>query len=248
MRKEKVRVAPQIDGSLLVACLRQYSNIFESTSKLAKTLWGPVDNNNFMDKYKCPTCGELIKAKRLGSAIHDHYVREIGEVFLKKGCLVIQEGTIPSIPANWYDSCIERIKKVEYIARNWKNVVKKWREPDLIILKDNTLTKVIEVLGTAEDYRILAAKVAKINKFLKPPETIVFNAINYVDQFLDEKRQKKLEKILGFRPSTYKDVDLYYQQILQKECGLKFTIWSEENLLKIIESHQNAQRNNDRKC
>lgn len=182
-----------------------------------------------MDRYICPVCGKQIRGKQLGSAVHNHYLRQIGKKFLDKGFLVIQEGKILSIPENWYDERFENIK-VAYKARDWKNVIRKWREPDLIVLDVDKMTKVIEVLGTAEDYRILAAKIEKINRFLMPPETIVFNAVNYVDRFLDEPRRKKLAEILGFQPCSYREVDQYYHQILEEEYGLKFTLWSEEDL------------------
>jgi hypothetical protein len=156
-------------------------------------------------------------------------VVEIGKRFADKGCLVIQEGAIPAIPEDWYEPWIEEIP-VEYRSRAWRDVVRKWREPDLIILKDGSLAKVIEVLGTAEDYRILAAKVAKINMHFAPPETIVFNPVRYVDRFLNRGRRLMLRDLLGFQPNSYKEVDEYYHQKLEREHGLRFTLWSEDNL------------------
>jgi hypothetical protein len=183
-------------------------------------------------KYICPICGEEVRSKRLGLAVHNHYTKEIGNKFAEKGCLVVREGKVLSIPEDWYNPILENIKVV-FKARNWKNVVKTWREPDLVIFEDNKLTKVIEILGTAEDYRILAAKVMKINRFLTPQQTIVFNAINYVDRFLNAERKRKLAKIIGFHPTTYKQVDEWYQNRFEKEYGLKFMLWTEEDLKRI---------------
>lgn len=88
-----------------------------------------------MAKYRCPVCGEEIQSEKLGFAVHNHYVKEIGKKFLDKGCVVIQEGTIPSMPEDWYDTNLNKIE-VEFRARNWENVVRKWKEPDLIVLED----------------------------------------------------------------------------------------------------------------
>ena len=183
----------------------------------------------YTEKYKCPSCGEEIRSERLGFAVHNHYVKEIAEKFLHKGCLVIQEATIPSIPEDWYDPNLEKIPQA-FVSRNWRNVIRKWKEPDLIVLKYDRMISVIEVLGTAEDYRILAAKVVKINRFLMPRQIIVFDPIHFVDRYLEEKRRRKLGKILGFQPRTYKQVDKHYQKMLRKKHNLKFTFWFEEDL------------------
>lgn len=95
------------------------------------------------------------------------------------------------------------------------------------------MTKIIEVLGIAEDYRILAAKVAKVNRFLMPQETIVFNAVSYINRFLDATRRKKLGKIIGFQPYSYKEVDEHYKKMLETKHHLKFSFWSEEDLKRI---------------
>lgn len=96
-----------------------------------------------MVKYRCPSCGEEIRSERLGLAVHKHYVGEIGKKFLGKGCLVIREGKILSMPEDWYDPSLDGIKVV-FRARNWKAVIRKWREPDLIILEDSTYKEVAQ--------------------------------------------------------------------------------------------------------
>jgi hypothetical protein len=189
-----------------------------------------------MDRYyRCPTCDKVVqrKSKRsLGFSVHDHYVAEIGRRFADDGCLIIQEGTIPAIPENWDEPWIDGIR-VEYRSQGWRDVIRRWRRPDLIVLKDDRLIEVIEVLGTADDYRILAAKVAKINRYISPPQTVVLNAVRYVDRFLKQRRRKKLRGIIGFEPSSYREVDQYYQQKLEREHGLRFTLWSEEDLMQL---------------
>jgi hypothetical protein len=191
--------------------------------------------------YKCPVCGEVITASHIGLAVHNHYVKEIGKIFLKRDSLVIQEGKFLAIPKNWGYEKYQGIE-VEYRARDWKNVIKNWREPDLVILKRRIIggynvEKAIEVLGTAEDYRILAAKVEKINRYVKPHETIVFDAIEFVDQYLKPERRRKLEKMVGHPVASYKEVDEYYQHLLREKYGLIFTLWFENELKKIMPSN-----------
>ena len=186
-----------------------------------------------MDRYRCPTCRKVVQCQgkgKLGFLVHDHYVKEIGGKFARNGCLTIQEGKIPAIPENWYEPWFDEIP-VAYRSRNRQNYVRKWREPDLIVLSDDRLVKVIEVQGTAEDYGILAAKVAKINTYLRPRETIVFHAVKYVDRFLKPERRRRLEEIMGVQPRSYREVDQYYQKKFERERALKFTLWSEEDLM-----------------
>ena len=188
--------------------------------------------------YSCPICKEVITSKRLGIAVHNHYVREIARKFLDEGYFVIQEGQIPIMTKDHTTDLVDRVKdiEVEYHSQHWQNVVRLWREPDLITLKKSKtsnlykIDKAIEVLGTAEDFRILAAKVIKIKQFIKPNQIIVFDAIRFVDRWLDEKRKCKLKRIMTIEPSSYKQVDLHYKQIISQKLNIDFEMWFEENL------------------
>lgn len=159
-------------------------------------------------------------------------MREICKKFLDERFLVIQEGTIPSIHDCWCENRFNDIKVASH-SQNWRKKVNTWKEPDLFILENNQITKVVEVLGTADDYIVLASKVAKIKEFIEPSETIIFDAIKFVDrQHLNEKRKRKLQEIMESPslPSTYEVVDQYYKRLLEEKYGLKFTLWSEKDL------------------
>jgi len=54
--------------------------------------------------------------------------------------------------------------------------------------------------------------------------------VRYVDRFLKHERRLRLRDLLGFQPNSYKEVDEHYRQKLEREHGLKFTLWSEDNL------------------
>jgi len=192
-----------------------------------------------MASYNCPTCGTIVSSEKLGTAVHNHYVKELASVFLKKGHEVIQEGTFPRIPETMDIDWVNHLKqiKIEFRAQNWEKVARTWREPDIIVLqkpgKDQPkISAIVEVLGTAEDYRILTAKVLKIKEFVRPESIIVFDAIRYVDRFLSKSRKARLKKILDLKetPTTYAEIDEYYQQKLRKDFDIEFEIWNEDNL------------------
>ena len=161
-----------------------------------------------MVKYTCPVCGVPLKAE--GSILHNHLVYELSKKFQREGYKIIQEGKIP--------------------LELWKG---RWCAPDLFILQDSNLVKVIEVI-VGDPYengdRSVKEKARKIKEYYKPPEIIMFEPINHLDQFSLLINRDAYKKILGYEPKSYTQIEEYYAK-KWKEEGLNVIFWNEKDIL-----------------
>lgn len=142
---------------------------------------------------------------------HDDCVRELADVFEKRGYRIIVEGSIPKYKG-----------------------MKEWGEPDLFVLRKDgrqlSLEKVIEIsIGDKKEGRstktttTLEDKVRKIGEYYDPPELIVFEPTAYTSVYYDVESETK---------GRFKDYDEYNAYLSEKwvKEGLKVVFWNEWTL------------------
>lgn len=160
-------------------------------------------------KYLCAVCKRPLNAR----TIHDHYVKELANKFHEEGFKVIIEGKIPM---------------------KWFPYRGQWREPDLFVLKDSKLAKVVEVI-VADPYENGKAGVTVYNKcktirdYYNPPEIIVFEPVNYLDKEHLPETKKHYKQVLGKDLTSYKQIHRFYAE-KWKEEGLNVVFWDEKSL------------------
>jgi len=157
-----------------------------------------------MNKYVCPICRDKLNSGN----IHDHYVDHLENKFNSEGFITIREGKLP-----------KRIRKI-------------WREPDLFVLKDLMLEKVIEVV-VSEDYESQVSskspihyKCKAIMEYYRPSEIIVFEPTDYLDKTLLPDTKTSFVPELGYEPTSYKQIQKHFQE-KWKNKGLIVTFWNE---------------------
>ena len=155
-----------------------------------------------MSESFCVVCGKKLNSEE----IHNHYLKELSKKFSKEGFKIIEEGKMPS--------------KFSY-------------EPDLFILdKQNYLASVLEVIVT-DNYETgetsVYRKCKKIKEYYNPPEIIVYEPAEYLDKVHLPRTRKYWKKVLGYEPTSYKQIEKYYYEKWKNE-GLNVTFWNEEHL------------------
>lgn len=179
----------------------------EEKEKYRKEL---LATGNEKGKYFCAVCKKPLNDQN----IHKHYVEELARAFEAQGCKVIIEGKTPE----------------------WATP-RGWREPDLFVLKDLKLEKVIEVI-VSDSYEktgnSVYIKCKKIRKCYNPPEVIVFQPTDYCDKkYLQTlKDYYKGQFQLDEGPTSFTDIDRLYAEKWKKE-GLSVIFWNEENLAQL---------------
>ncbi len=161
-----------------------------------------------MVEYTCPVCGVSVKDE--GTNIHDHLVYELSKRFHREGYKLIQEGKLP--------------------LESWKG---RWCEPDLFVLQNLNLVKVVEVI-VRDPYengeRSVKEKVLKIKEYYNSPEIIVFEPTNYLDQVMLPETKNRYKEKLGYEPKSYIQIEEHYAKKWKKEEELDVIFWNEENI------------------
>jgi len=159
-----------------------------------------------MVQYTCPVCEVSLKDE--GSIIHDHLVYELSKKFQSEDYKIIQEGKIP--PELWNG---------------------KWCEPDLFILQNSNLVKVVEVI-VGDPYengdRSVKEKGKKIGNYYNPSEIIIFEPTDYLDQARLPETKDFYKEILGYEPTSYTQIQRHYSKKWKGE-GLDVVFWNEKN-------------------
>ena len=160
--------------------------------------------------YVCAICKKSLDS----DTIHNHYVEELTRAFEAQGCKVIIEG-----------------KTTEWATPRG------WGEPDLFVLKDLNLVKVIEVI-VSDSYEKTGTSVymksKKIRNYYDPPEVIVFQPTDFLDKkyLQTQKGYYKREFQLDEEPTSFKDIDRLYAEKWKKK-GLNVVFWNEEKLKQL---------------
>lgn len=154
-------------------------------------------------EYLCPICGIPVSTEY--SILHDHYLDKLEKTLNERGYRTIREGKMPK---------------------------ENWRSPDMFVLRDFLLEKIIEVV-VGDPYergdRSIRTKAQKIKEYYDAPEIIIFEPTRYLDK--DSLPQMKIiyANELGFEPESYVEIEEYYHEKWKGE-GLSVSFWNEDNL------------------
>jgi len=155
------------------------------------------------ESYMCPTCGELVSLKR--SELHNHYLNELENSLNQKRFLTIREGKMP---------------------------IEEWKEPDLYVVQNMKLLRIIEVI-VGDPYEngdnSVKSKIVKIKKYYNPPEIVIFEPVSYLDIFRLPEMKDSYQKTCGFTPTSYNEIQNFYREKWKKE-GLDVTFWDESEI------------------
>ena len=141
--------------------------------------------------------------------VHDDWVNKLAEYFLKQGYKVIKEGEMFSLQG--------------------------WKEPDLILLKGNSLDMVVEVI-VMEPYenadRSVLEKCKKIKDYLSPPQIIVFEPVRYLDRTRLSEKANSYRKVFNLQhpPRSYSEIEQLFAEKWKRLHNLDVTFWNEENV------------------
>lgn len=139
------------------------------------------------------------------SAEHSKWLSALVDWFSKKGYRLIQEGKMP---------------------------VSEWHEPDLFVLRDLMLERIVEVI-VLDPYengdRSVKEKIKKIKEYYNPPEIIIFEPVEYLDRKRLSTMIDDYTVIMGFKPGSYLDVEKFYAE-KWKSQGLNVIFWNERDL------------------
>lgn len=108
-----------------------------------------------------------------------------------------------------------------------------WCEPDLFILQDLKLVKVIEVI-VLDPYEnsenSVYSKCWKIHNYYNPPEIVVFEPTNYLDKVRLPETKNEYKRKFGYEPKSYTQIQESYANKWKKN-GLHVTFWNEANII-----------------
>lgn len=138
--------------------------------------------------------------------LHDEWVSRLVKWFREKGYRTIREGKMPMAG---------------------------WRTPDLFVLHNLTLEKVVEVivLDPYEDGKnSVALKVKKMKDYYDPPEIVVFEPVDHLDRETLSERADFYKDRMGSRPDSYHTIQKFYADKWKKEHGWNVVFWSEKSL------------------
>jgi len=128
---------------------------------------------------------------------------------------------------------VEWLSKKGYrLIREGKMPLEGWHEPDLFVLRDLTLEKVVEVVvldAYEGDERSVKEKIRKVKEYYDPPEIVVFEPVGYLDRERLPRMKDFYRAAIGFEPHSYRDVEEFYTEKWKKE-GLSVLFWNEEDL------------------
>jgi hypothetical protein len=166
-----------------------------------------------MSEYFCVVCN----VKLSSNDIHAHYLEELANKFSNEGFKIIQEGKIPS-----------RIcKTLTDIDQE-----KPWCAPDLFVLKNSVLIKVVEI-SVVDNYESgehsIHTKCKKIRDYYNPSEIIVFEPINFLDKYHLPNTKNSFTSDLGHVPTSYTEIERHFCE-KWKRNGLNVVFWNEDNL------------------
>lgn len=143
------------------------------------------------------------------NGVHDDWVNRLAEYFLKQGYRVIKEGEMFSI--------------------------KGWKEPDLIVLKGNSLEMVVEVI-VLEPYedgdRSVLEKCKKIKDYLSPPQIVVFEPVQYSDRTRLSEKANSYQKLFNLQhpPKSYSEIEQLFTEKWKRLHNLNVVFWNEKNI------------------
>lgn len=109
---------------------------------------------------------------------------------------------------------------------------KGWHEPDLFVLKDLKLLKVVEVV-VLDPYEggenSVKEKARKIKEYYNPPEIIIFEPTDYLDRVRLPKTKSRYKEYTGHDFNSYTQIQEYYAK-KWKEEGLDVIFWNDKNI------------------
>lgn len=147
--------------------------------------------------------------------MHDHYQKCLARWFERQGykVIMVEKGGMPS--------------------------AKDWAAPDIFLLKDLKLEKVVEVVCSdvyeneeePNDPTSVVNKCKAIQGYYDPTEIIVFEPVRYLDAEYLPKRKAYYKKILRLpqEPTSYMQIEKIYQQ-KWKEQSLDMSFWTEDDV------------------